>query len=83
MCDVEDFPLFTLLPICQKATTTIDNNRRLGRVLHDCDHITVHARQRSNRRGLITFGRESDNDIVYFPASYTRFVQTAIYEPKI
>ncbi|OAA79571.1 Protein kinase-like domain protein [Akanthomyces lecanii RCEF 1005] len=64
--EVPNFALFTLHPLSRKTRSILEYNQSLGRTPPGCDHFVVMARQVARERaGMLTVGRELDNDIWY------------------
>ena len=64
--EVPNFALFTLHPLSRKTRSILEYNQSLGRTPPGCDHFVVTARQVARERaGMLTVGRELDNDIWY------------------
>ncbi|OAA63928.1 Protein kinase-like domain protein [Cordyceps fumosorosea ARSEF 2679] len=82
MCDgIVDFALFALHPMSAKTTNIVRFNQDCGNVPLGAKCFVVTAKQTSRRRrGMVTFGREQDNDI-WYKFGYNRHLCTFTLTP--
>lgn len=76
--EVPNFALFTLHPLSRKTRSILEYNQSLGHTPPDIDHFVVTARQVAREReGMLTVGRELDNDIWYKEGN-NRYVRSTL-----
>ncbi|KAJ3499006.1 hypothetical protein NLG97_g680 [Lecanicillium saksenae] len=76
MCDdIPDFQLFKLHPTSNKTTNIVRTNQMVSQVPFGQMNFLIRAKQVSRKRkGMINFGRELDNDVIYQQTGHNRYL---------
>ncbi|KAJ6788259.1 hypothetical protein PWT90_02396 [Aphanocladium album] len=75
MCDIPDFQLFSLHPTSNKTTTIVKTNQMVSQAPFGYMYFLITTKQMSReRKGIINFGRELDNDVIYQQTGHNRYI---------